>query len=333
MSRFEREGLDRFSAREAVLAIIAVVVVLILVGGDSVRQAANRTSPGFEQDLLEAVGEPTGAIADALPLATLVDDAVGGLSPDQELGDGGFAQGGTLEAPSTAGIPPVTSDAFDPATIGADPQPTEPLETLLVTGDSLSTPLDVEIAERLAGSGVEVLREPNLAAAISRPELIDLGALAARQVAEHDPEAVVVFIGANEFYAIPGASGEDFECCSPEWAALFADRVRQMMDAYRQAGDARVYWLTVPAPRDTDRQLPMRVVNAAIEVAAQPWRSQVRVIDTVPVFTPGDVYRDSMEVDGEETIVRESDGIHLNQAGAALAAGLVLEAVDRDFEP
>ena len=42
-------------------------------------------------------------------------------------------------------------------------------------------------------------------------------------------------------------------------------------------------------------------------------------------------YRDSIEVDGEDTIVRESDGIHLNDAGAAIAADAVLERIDQDF--
>jgi hypothetical protein len=38
-----------------------------------------------------------------------------------------------------------------------------------------------------------------------------------------------------------------------------------------------------------------------------------------------------MNVNGQPTIVRESDGIHLNNAGSSLAAKLVLGAVDRDF--
>jgi hypothetical protein len=49
------------------------------------------------------------------------------------------------------------------------------------------------------------------------------------------------------------------------------------------------------------------------------------------VFTPGNVYRDSMTINGQPTIVRQSDGIHLNDAGSALAEKLVLAAVDRDF--
>ena len=38
-----------------------------------------------------------------------------------------------------------------------------------------------------------------------------------------------------------------------------------------------------------------------------------------------------MTLDGRKRIVRESDGIHLNAAGAGLAAEKVLEAVRRDF--
>jgi hypothetical protein len=49
------------------------------------------------------------------------------------------------------------------------------------------------------------------------------------------------------------------------------------------------------------------------------------------VFTPRDVYRDSMTVNGQPTIVRQSDGIHLNDAGSSLAAKIVLAAIDRDF--
>ena len=105
-----------------------------------------------------------------------------------------------------------------------------------------------------------------------------------------------------------------------------------MMDTYRQGGRARVYWLTVPTPRDSVRQPIERAVNAGDRRSP---RSRTRpgraIIDTVPIFTPGDRYRDSMTVDGEPTIVRESDGIHLNEAGSSIAADAVLEALGRDY--
>jgi hypothetical protein len=38
-----------------------------------------------------------------------------------------------------------------------------------------------------------------------------------------------------------------------------------------------------------------------------------------------------MSIDGEPTIVREADGIHLNEAGSAVAAGVVLKSLGRNF--
>jgi hypothetical protein len=51
----------------------------------------------------------------------------------------------------------------------------------------------------------------------------------------------------------------------------------------------------------------------------------------VPIFTPRFVYRDSMTIGGQPTLVRQSDGIHLNDAGSSLATKYVLAALDRDF--
>jgi hypothetical protein len=107
--------------------------------------------------------------------------------------------------------------------------------------------------------------------------------------------------------------------------------VRRMMNTYRRGGRARVYWLTLPAPRERDRQEIARAVNAAIEVGAQPYRAQVRVLDMEEIFTPGGDYRDAMEVEGRRQIVREPDGIHLNGRGAGIAADAVLEAIRQDF--
>ena len=68
-----------------------------------------------------------------------------------------------------------------------------------------------------------------------------------------------------------------------------------------------------------------------MEVAAQPWASQIQTLNTVPIFTPDFVYRDAMDVGGKLTIVREADGVHLNEAGSSLLERYVLEAIGRNF--
>ncbi|HEY5318824.1 MAG TPA: GDSL-type esterase/lipase family protein, partial [Solirubrobacteraceae bacterium] len=296
----------------------------------SIRKAGEEMNPGVGRDAVLAVGHPAAWIANQLPLSSAAHTMTAWLSPNLNLsGLGGFNE--TVANGADLGIPPVTPDAFAPAQIGAPAAPKKPLHTLLVTGDSMSEPLDQYIAQALAPDGVRVIQDPHIGTGISSTVLVDWAKLSAYQVNHDHPDAVVVFIGANDGYAMPGPGGKLVNCCSAEWAAIYAGRVRRMMNTYRQAGVARVYWLTLPTPRDSGRARISLVVNAAINVAAQPWADEVHVIDTVPVFTPGNRYRDSMTINGAPTIVRESDGIHLNDAGSQLAAKIVLGDVDDDF--
>jgi len=328
-SAYEPPGSRRFRARDAVIVVLVAVLVLVALEGDAIRGAGEEMTPGWERTLVLAVGEPAGWVADRIGLSDVDDELTASLNPDEDLGSagGGFDEDErTVPAPgaATGGVPPVTPEAFDPVRIGAKPPPKRPLRKLLVTGDSMAMPLDTELARELAGS-VDVVREPHVGTGISKTALVDWSRLAQAQVSEQEPDAVVVFIGANEGFPI-GAE----ECCGAKWAAAFASRVRRMMNTYRRGGQARVYWLTLPLPRDAERIRIARAVNEAIRVAADPYRSQVRVFDSVPIFTPTG-YRDSMPIDGDDTIVRESDGIHLNTRGAGLAAERVLELIERDF--
>jgi hypothetical protein len=143
----------------------------------------------------------------------------------------------------------------------------------------------------------------------------------------------VAFIGANEGFPLPAVAGSrPANCCGEDWQAAFATRVRDVIDNYLEGGATRVYWLTVPAPRDPARQEIADAVNAAVIVAAKSYGDDVRVIDLDDRFAPDGGYADAIDVDGRERIVREQDGIHLNAAGAAVAADIVEQAVDGDFE-
>jgi uncharacterized protein len=331
MSRFDEHGLRRFRARDAVIAIGIAALLLVLFEGPSMRNAAERMDPGIGRTLVLTVARPAGWIGDQLPLADAADKATAWLSPDAGLDDSAGFDGTVGGTAAGAQVPPVTSTAFEPADIGAEPEPRRPLRTLLVTGDSMAMPLDALLARTFASTDVRVVRDPHLGTGISKSFVVDWGKLSARQVQQYEPDAVVVFIGANEGFPMEGAGGTEVECCGADWAALYAGRVRRMTNTFRQDGAARVYWITVPTPRDDDRARIGRVVNAALDVAVQPWRSQVRIVDTVATFTP-DGYRDAMPIDGRETIVREADGIHLNEAGAELLADDVLAALRRDFD-
>src|SRR5262245_24961249 len=321
IGRFDRWGLNRFSARDAVLAVALTSFLLLIFAGGSLRHAADELKPGLGRDIVKAIGGPAGWISDQLPFSDTRHDLTSWLSPDDQR------IGNRVE---TAGTSPGRAAPVTPQ----PPLSPQPLDRLLVTGDSLSTPLDIEIARKLAdqGGGVQVTRDPHLATGISNSGLVDWGQLSATQAANDDPNAVVLFIGANEGYPMPGPGGAQVSCCGLRYEAIFRSRVGQMMDNYLRGGVERVYWLTVPTQRDPARKPIADTVNQAVEQAAAQRGAAVRVVDLRPTFTPGDAYRDAIPIDGKQTIVRESDGIHLNEAGSAVAADLVLRAVDRDFE-
>lgn len=317
------------TARDALLVVGIVVFCLVIMVGRSVRHAGKEMSPGWERTLVLAVGDPAGWLADRLPVQNLVADATKPLKSGEDFnsGPGAFASSGTA---GTNGVAPVTPDAFDPVALGAKPAPARPLKTVLVTGDSMSLLLDAEVARRLTGGSIKTIRDPHLGTGLSVPGVADWGRLSVSQVTHDKPDAIVVFIGANEGYPLKYA-GKSYPCCGPQWAAAYATRARTVMNTFRQGGGARVYWLLLPAPRDPARQKISRTVNLADSVAADPYRAQVRMLDMGAIFTPGGKYRDAMSVNGSDEIVRQADGIHLNQAGASIAADAVLRALRTDY--
>ena len=131
----------------------------------------------------------------------------------------------------------------------------------------MSEPLDDDLARELDPKGVHVIEDPHLGTGISTTFLVNWGALAVSQVKRYHPDAVVIFIGADDGFPMAAPDGREVECCSAEWAAIYANRARQMANTYRQDGAARVYWITLPTPREAARQTIARVVNAAVEVA------------------------------------------------------------------
>lgn len=318
------------TARDALYVVGIVVFLLVILTGGAVRRAGEEMSPGWERTMVLAIGEPAGWVSDQLPLADLVADATEPLKSGDDLaqGPGGFDESGI--GATDGAVVPVTPDAFDRATLGEEPDEPRPLETLLVTGDSMSLILDAELARRFADGDVEVVRDPRVGSGLSISNIVDWGKLSVSQVGKSAPDAIVVAIGANDGYPLK-YDGKQYECCGPEWAAAYATRARTLMNTYRQGGQARVYWMLLPGPRDADRQRVARAVNAAGIAAAAPYRAQVRLLDMSAIFTPNSEYRDAMVVDGEEKLVRQEDGIHLNQAGNEIAADEVMDAMRSDF--
>ena len=195
---------------------------------------------------------------------------------------------------------------------------------LLATGDSMIQIIDGYLKQRLGSRGVKVRSDAHISTGISKPSLLDWQKQARRQAAG-SPDVVVMFLGANDGFRMGSA-----DCCGAAWVAEYARRAQRMMKAYGRGGRTRVYWLTLPTPRGGFFRETFPAVNAAIRRAAARSRRDVAVIDLVDVFTPGGRYRDSMRIGDRVVRVRQGDGVHLNTAGASLAAAVIIRTLRRE---
>ena len=193
--------------------------------------------------------------------------------------------------------------------------------SVLATGDSMIQRLDRSLAARLRPRGVQVSSDAHPATGISKPSMLDWVAQARRAAAAR-PDVVVMFIGAADGFPMGGAG-----CCGKAWRAQYADRARSMMSAYARAGRARVLWLLLPTPRDGFARRSFPAVNAALRAAASTNRRDVRILDLGKVFSPDGHYRKWIRVGDREVGVRQADGIHLSDEGAAIAAKIVVRTL------
>lgn len=189
---------------------------------------------------------------------------------------------------------------------------------VLVTGDSMAQIFDHYMADGLGGAAA-VRSEAHISTGLSKPSMLDWVANSRGQAARVRPDVTVVFIGANDGFPMPTPSGATAPCCDGAWVGEYARRAAQMMRAYRRGGAGRVYWLTLPAPRGGNFRTVFGPVNAALRRAAKRVRG-VRIVPIDRIFTPGFVYRDTLLWGGRNVAVRQGDGVHLNNAGASIAA-------------
>ena len=256
----------------------------------------------------------------------------------------------TTEAGSPAGPSAATSIAGSATPLGLPPWDASPSPTVAAGGPSTSgfplrrptadEPLDVLIAgdstvEPVGSSLLRLLADTGLARAeldyrvstgLSRPDFFDWPAHLASSRTTTGPEVVVLMLGANDAQAFI-EDGAVVEYGTDAWFDAYRGRVADLLDQLTARG-SWVIWVGQPVMRDPGFDAKVAAIDEVVagEIVGRPL---VRYVDTRTTLSEDGGYATYLpDGDGNRQLVRQSDGIHLTQAGGDRLAPLVVDELN-----
>lgn len=201
---------------------------------------------------------------------------------------------------------------------------------VVAMGDSMMRTVARVLRREMRREGIEVESAVTIGSGLARLDLFDWHAEAASAMQEHQPNTVIVMMGANDNQPMRTSAGViPFD--APAWDTEYGRRIGQFMDALLEGGAERVIWLGLPCMRESDlSQSVRRMTNIASQQADA--RSEVTYFSTRPIFCGGDgSYSGHITLpNGMPLEVRAPDGIHLNRQGAEHLASILIEEFFND---
>jgi hypothetical protein len=191
---------------------------------------------------------------------------------------------------------------------------------LLVAGDSLVGFLGPELIDEVSRlTPARGFVDSHNGTGLTRPDFVDWSIVARQEMRSDNPDATVVMIGGNDFQNMTLPNGRFFLAGTPAWTREYERRATICMQIWARQGNRRIYWLSVPPARDAgwahdDTQINLALRRAAARVPGAEF------VDMLGPVTDHGRYADFVKVNGQETLIREPDGVHLNVAGSALVA-------------
>ncbi len=307
-----------------VLAVMLIALgIAALFNSEAIVRAGEGMQQGTTRDIVLSVARPlddvTGTIGLHLPREGL----------DLAFGQEDKTASGTELEEGSAAILRRGAATQERRQAPAFRQPTQadPIE-VLVTGDSEAEFLGQRLTDQSKPGLLEVETVAQNATGLTNPDFFNWEINAQQEVDARDPDAVVMAIGGNDGFNVE-AGGQLYGPGDPEWQTEFARRVAVVAKTLSGNGKRPVYWVPPPTARDGDLNEIYATQNRAVEqaVAAVPGLRYVDVYSTLS----GGKYSDSLRIDGQKVLARQSDGVHFSREGAVAPARLVLESMGKDY--
>lgn len=214
------------------------------------------------------------------------------------------------------------------AGLSTDRAAPEPLR-LWVGGDSTAVYMGAALANVAASSGGTVTGQKyTISSGLSRPDFFDWPDYLAGELAQAQPNVVVLMVGANDAQGVVTPDGHAVSTTplSPEWRAAYSERVGATMETMAAPGRL-VVWVGQPVMGPPEYNDRMRVLSAIFREQAEV-HPGVLFVDSYALFADTDgQFQVSLVEDGSPVTMRTSDGIHFTTAGGAYLAAAVMQEI------
>ena len=340
---------DRTAAiPSAVVSALTCLLLAALLTSGKILEIAERQPLGSTRDRQVSMAEGLDRVANFLSLNRPYDwiqdlrnageDAGERIDTIDEVVED-LEESAAEQIEEDEGVSPVTEPDGSATTSTTTTAPAGPLRVvtsedplrLYAAGDSQVTYLGQALTTESDDWALDVTVEDRISTSLARPDYFNWPAQIAAVVEEQDPEAVVMFLGANDHQDM-AADGVRLVVDTEEWQAEWRERLDVMLDLL-EAEHRRLFWVTQPPMRDARLDGGMELINQMVEEAFAD-RPFVVMIDIYEMFGGEEGYRERVTYDDETLRARVDDGVHLTRDAQSWVADLVFAEMAEiwDFE-
>jgi len=261
---------------------------------------------------------PTSAPPSARPIVFVALCVVTVVIVAWAMGNGGEEEAATAPKAKAKG----TTTTAVPVRI---PTADAPLK-VLVAGDSLVGWIAPALEQELpAGDPVEVIDDWKGSTGLVRTDYFDWPAKLTSDMAQHDPDVVVLGFGGNDTQGFT-IDGEVLALGTPEWAEEYQRRIGEVLDIIEKPGRT-VYWIGLPLTRSDAIEELRPVLTEAVEAefASRPW---AHFVDTRDALAPDGTFTSQLpDEDGELVTTMAPDDIHPSLEGGVRIVDVLLPQI------
>jgi lysophospholipase L1-like esterase len=221
---------------------------------------------------------------------------------------------------------PTTTTTLPP--LNYHPTPANPLRVLIV-GDSVGLDLGQPLVNALGAYGdVTTYLDGRIDTGLTRPDYFNWPAELQVDLANQQPQLVVVMIGANDPQGLVTPTGS-LRFGQPGWDEAYSARVATFIAEANAAG-AHVLWVGMPPMQNPGLDAELKHLNGLVQAQVHKVADggAAYLSSTPALGDPHHAYTAYLpDASGAVTNVRTPDGIHLTPVGGARLAAAVVTSM------